>query len=256
MTDLDRLKNLMKDLDLSQNDLALKLDVSKQFINKVINSKKKLSIKLLNKLRTLYPDYFDNPYNDKLEIPKTVTKEFLEKFRCYYGFSQNKLSEYLGVSHSLYNRIINQDMKISDNFIKRLKLLNENPNQKIDISLVEKNQPVEINYYASISDFNSKHARIVYIDKLFLSNRETSESNIACLKIDSSHESFNVLIDTSKINLENNKKYLIKHDKDCLLVSVIKKNKIKCTSIFSNKDTFYFTDLDSTYGEIIAIFYS
>jgi len=255
MTDLDRLKTLLKDLELSQNDLALKLGVSKQFINQILISKKKLSSKLLNKLREQYPDYFDNPYNDKLEFPKIVTKEFIEKFRKHYGYSKIQISNYLGISHSLYSFIINNKQNITSNLVERLKLLNENPNQQIDLSLVEKSKPIKINYYQSLKDFNSKHARTLYIDKLFLSNRNTSESNITCLKIDSSHESFNVLIDTSNTILETDKKYLIEHNNEYFLCSIIKKNKIKCTSIFANKDTFYFGNSDRVLGELIGFAY-
>lgn len=254
MTDLETLKLIIKDKNLSQKDLASYLDVSKQFISALLKPKstKKISKKLLSKIKSKFPNYF-NPI-EKLELPKQIDKKYLEIFRKHYNYTKIEIAKYLGISQPYYILLTTGDRNITDNIVKRLELLNENPNQKIDITLVEKNQPIEIDYYGSLEDINSKHARKLYIDKLFLSNRDLGESNIICLKFNSSHESFNILIDTSQ-PLENNKRFLIKNNNKFYLCSVsFNKDKIKCTSIFSNKDTFYFDSNTDSMGELIGLF--
>ena len=57
-----------------------------------------------------------------------------------------------------------------------------------------------------------------------------------------------------KTDFINNKRYLIKHNENCFICSISKNNKIKCTSVFSNKDTFYFGNTDSNLGELIGLF--
>ena len=229
MTELETLKLIMKDNNLSQKDLALILDVSKQFINALLNEKsnKKISKKLLLKIQEKYPSYF-SPIR-KLDIPDFIDYKYLEYFRKHYNYSKVEIAKYLRISQSYYSLLSSNKKDITDTIIKRLHLLNDNPNKEIDSSLVEKSSPIEIDYYASIEDYNSKHGRKLVIDRLLLSNRNISESCIVCLKINCSGKSYNVLFDTSSKN-----------------------KRTKCTSIL-NKDTFY-SEMNMKYiGEIIGL---
>ena len=251
MNDINILKSILKNEHLSQKDVALLFGVSKQFISSLLkpNTNKKISKKIYLKMQELFPSYFSELKT--LTIPDKIDYKYLEHFRKHYRYSKIEIAKYLGISQPYYSLLASNKKQITNNIITRLKILNTHPNKVVSIP-TSKKQTVNISYYASLADYQSKVSRKLSIDSFIFFNAKYSESNIACFKFDFNNVSCNIFVDTSQ-PIKNNEKYLFIKDNKLVLCNVqVNKKKVKCISTF-DKNTFYFDTNITLIGELMGM---
>ncbi len=105
----EKLKNLRENNDLTQRQIALKLNVSKSTYNRWETGETFIPLKHLNDLCNLYNlsmDYIVNLSNDKNydnvknEIDKKIIGKRIFDLRKKFNLSQNDLAKLLNTSHS------------------------------------------------------------------------------------------------------------------------------------------------------------
>lgn len=248
------IKRILKKEKLTQNQLADKFNVSKQYLSQIVNNQKPISPNIIDKIKTYYPGYIKEI--KKLKLPNNIDINFIEKFRNHYGYSLRKLSSLLDISPSLYSLILKGERNLTDNIIEGIRFLNENPDKQFKIHKKPKKTSVELKHFVNLFDYKSENH--VLIDKTLLGNRNYHQCILTDLKIDSSHVWLNVykkaIIDISSKELQDNKQYLVKYDGH-LCFACFNNTKIECIAL----DKSYNTLIDDTpkpeeiYGEIIGL---
>ena len=249
------IKQIMYEHQLTQETLAEQIDISRQYLNQILNNRRKINKIRFDKLISLYPKYaLKKP---KYVFSKDISKDDLESFRKHYEYTQERISELLNISQSYWSLLKAGDRPITKDIINKLNYLNDNPNQQVNIESDLIELPFEPDNLIDNNFSHSKHARIVFFDRRLLGNRNYHECKIVGLKDDSMSPRFNsndkVIIDLSIKDFQDNSIMAFRYKNQVYVRFInILPDKIKCSVTNNNYEAFYIYGSDyEVLGEIL-----
>lgn len=228
------IKNILIDENLTQEELATKLGVTKQCLSQIILGKRSIGSKVNSGLKLHYPQYFKDD--------NEVSPEWLVNIRHSKNLSQDEMASKLGISQSLYSKIEKGERNITDSLLERInKVTKSNPNSKTyQIRYMPEIQLPNVMYIPNNNDY-------VVIDKKLLEFDDIQINPSRCVIVsicdDSLSPLFDVgdkcIVDTSFNKLINNQIFAFVFENQCYIRKIkILPNKIKCVSVNNDEDTF------------------
>ena len=249
------IKKIMYEHQLTQDALAEKIDISRQYLNQILNNKRKINKIRFDKLISLYPKYASS--KPKYDFPDEFNKEHLEEFRKYYEYTQEKISDLLKISQSYWSLLKAGERPITKDIITKLHHLNDNPNKEVSIESDLIELPFQPDNILDNNFSNSKHSTMVFFDRKLLGNRNYHECKIVGLKDDSMSPRFNsndkVIIDLSVKEFQDNSITAFKYKNQVYVRFInILPDKIKCSALNDKYEAFNIYDTEyEVIGEIL-----
>lgn len=237
VTDQELLKTIMLDTKYNQAQIAKIIGTTRQYIGLVYNGKNTLSLRLRNKLKEHFPNYFSS-----VSLPKVIDNKSIKEFRIANHYSQTKFASLLEIAQPTLSQIESGEIEVSqlikDNFKRAF--------AKETTSLTIYYCPeVTIPYSFTLP----KHPEVISIDKRLLNFEKglaTDNSQMYLVTISGDtlspvyENNDRVIIDTSHKTFKDGHIYLIKKDDNYYIRKVnVLPDKIKCIPFNDKQDAFY-----------------
>lgn len=250
---INKIRLILQDKGLSQNELALNLSVSKQYISQLMNSKREITDSFICKLRKAYPEYF----KVNVIVPNVLAPEDLIRIRNKFNYSQSQFAEKINVSQSLYSKMERGERTITKEVTTRIKLFCSAPVEKpVNTKPIRRLDAIEISFCPDIKLPANGH--IISNSKATVVIDRTLLFSDTCLNIRPSHckvvevsgrslEPFyyqgdRFILDTSFRSFKDGYAFAFLYKHQCYIKNIfIYPDKIKCTW-FDDADTFYLSD--------------
>ncbi len=252
------LKLIIDNTNITQSELARRVDTTKQYIGLIVNGKRKLGYKTRNKLVQLFPSYFNQ--NQNIEIPNIIDNPFLRLCRTHFKLSQEEMAEKLGMSKSLYQKLEQCTILMNKEHQRVVREFCEKMNNGNNFETTTDN--VEIKYLPEVklsagygTEVYDEHTETVTIArKLLITERGLAINPKYCKIVTVSGDSMlpdyrdgdRVIIDESINTFIDGHVFAFGYEGQCYikLINVLP-DKIKCIPLNDKYDTFYLSSSDN-----------